>query len=1240
MHEVLDLQKKLMELMIEVDSICRENNITYYLNGGNVIGAVRHRGFIPWDDDIDLVITRDNWEKFHRVFQKKKPLNRALVCKENNSEHTYFFARYVDTKTSYSFRWKAFNTKQEGIAVDFAIFEKISDDILLQQKYKKWLIVLGEFVARRTMVNRYGNIRLYQFFKCLEKIFGKKAVMDFLEKKVKKYVADDSNTYIQLSPHQGFNWTCSAEYFKDPEEVEVEGHLLYAPTNSRGFIRTVYGDDWMFLPEVNQRKVHMGKETDLYSLNVSDAEAEKDALNWVNPEKYDNCYVKQKPLIVKRSIYENIVNKIDTKIRCHVYSLELSYKLKNLKEDVQKLLENNMYLRINEIFSDYVRQQLLEYKKIELTTNIPDIGYMRIHAIDIPYDKLKVACMSLILSGKYFIAQKILDIHFGINEKRPSEFIEVQKIIDVNREWSIARYDDNDWEKIEKISNEWLIKYPYHKDFLYSSLYIEMNRAEQDDDIKEVLDKAKDALLVHPDSFEILRIIADAKLKLGLDSEAIGLYKNILKESNNGMLNLEIKDTLQETKGIQYEDLAEETIKENSINTRNDQIHGKLLQLFKEIDRVCRQANIPYFLEPVLAWEAINKGTLVNSRFSNRIIMRPVDRERIINILMNENIENRALECFETNGKYVEFSVRYCDTSTILFNCKELGLYDRHNISVEIVFIRSRNKNKVKRKLSALMLTAIKNASSPGIFLNQGIKNTISTVSGKVLLGIFGAKRVKRKLWQYCYFPDRSVKAIKGAVRTYNSKWLKLPKLDFTKKEIAYIDNNPFPVPENYIEYIKCWKKVSSNFTYVSLNDDKIIGIPEASGEGDLYKISRKEIIKRKRASYKIKSLNSKIKKYSPYILRSWEYVKRSLVRIELMRFYLPKKKEIICLHNERNYDELELILKKYIDSISFFSKKNLAIYFDSDIFRITWDVMEYKGIGHFVENILPQIDSQYINYKKKEVSSLHSVHTQSELERILKYLKKEQKNCLYLYADLSVYGLNNPNITLWCNSDKYGIHMVIMQYHGNFQIYANRSFDNIDDVVELINRQRPMRISARHEIIGELENRLPQYISEYGVIMENLKDDMEKITDIILSCDIQIGVASIEDCSEIANLLFKDPELSAAYTLESLTEELEERIRTGMGRSFIVRDEGKIIAHVATYAETESFAITSGFIVDPQHRDSDYAYYLDAYIDYVLKKEGKRHIGMVLDKRLQKAFKRKGHKTIAEYGNLSLINN
>ena len=84
MHEVLDLQKKLMELMIEVDSICMENNITYYLNGGNVIGAVRHRGFIPWDDDIDLVITRDNWEKFHRVFQKKKPLNRALVCKENN----------------------------------------------------------------------------------------------------------------------------------------------------------------------------------------------------------------------------------------------------------------------------------------------------------------------------------------------------------------------------------------------------------------------------------------------------------------------------------------------------------------------------------------------------------------------------------------------------------------------------------------------------------------------------------------------------------------------------------------------------------------------------------------------------------------------------------------------------------------------------------------------------------------------------------------------------------------------------------------------------------------------------------------------------------------------------------------------------------------------------------------------------------------------------------------------------
>ena len=79
-----DKQKHLYVLYKEVDELCRKHNIDYQLAGGTLIGAIRHRGFIPWDDDMDITMTRNNWEKFVQVCKTELPDNRILECQELN----------------------------------------------------------------------------------------------------------------------------------------------------------------------------------------------------------------------------------------------------------------------------------------------------------------------------------------------------------------------------------------------------------------------------------------------------------------------------------------------------------------------------------------------------------------------------------------------------------------------------------------------------------------------------------------------------------------------------------------------------------------------------------------------------------------------------------------------------------------------------------------------------------------------------------------------------------------------------------------------------------------------------------------------------------------------------------------------------------------------------------------------------------------------------------------------------
>mgnify|MGYP000166953466 CR=1 FL=1 len=88
--ELADLKAKELDILVKFDRMCKENNLRYFITAGTLLGAVRHKGFIPWDDDIDLIMPREDYEKLLAIWNEAAP--KGIFCKHTNRSgfHTKF----------------------------------------------------------------------------------------------------------------------------------------------------------------------------------------------------------------------------------------------------------------------------------------------------------------------------------------------------------------------------------------------------------------------------------------------------------------------------------------------------------------------------------------------------------------------------------------------------------------------------------------------------------------------------------------------------------------------------------------------------------------------------------------------------------------------------------------------------------------------------------------------------------------------------------------------------------------------------------------------------------------------------------------------------------------------------------------------------------------------------------------------------------------------------------------------
>lgn len=251
--DIEDIHNALLEILIDFDRICRKHNLTYYMLGGTLLGAVRHHGFIPWDDDIDVGMPRADYERFIRLPQIEFP-QRLQVWNLHKAPKKYMFnfSKLVDIETSMIPIENPNYTI--GVFLDIFPIDGTSKYVFFRKMQVK-LIQFFQVLRSYKYLSKQNEITSLKslYMKSLSIIFSNH-IHDLIDMLVTKFDFSTSLYVGNLLGVYGKKEIMSKYIFGNPVELEFEGYSFYAPQEYDLWLKNVYGD-YMVLPPMDKRQM-------------------------------------------------------------------------------------------------------------------------------------------------------------------------------------------------------------------------------------------------------------------------------------------------------------------------------------------------------------------------------------------------------------------------------------------------------------------------------------------------------------------------------------------------------------------------------------------------------------------------------------------------------------------------------------------------------------------------------------------------------------------------------------------------------------------------------------------------------------------------------------------------------------------------------------------------------------------------------------------------------------------------
>ena len=525
-----EIHKFLLKLLKEIDELCVNNDIEYYIFAGSILGIERNEGFLPWDDDIDIVMTKKNYEKFAALMEAKNIPDRTFESIENNPEYPLHFGKYMATNTSHITRSLSFGNSSAGIWIDVMYVVPLPREKHKVDRIKRWFCVYCELENELYMehTNRYkGFYWRYKLGLFLISIFGKKRVIQRMRKMFDNYPEEECDSYFLHHSLDADFRQYDKKFFGKPVRRLYNGIEVNVSPYNREFCRAAYGDAWMIVPEEQHQDTH----TVIQDFEYSYTKYADDYMVLLDKDEVAQT-VKKAKVIQTKVMYMR--RKIIKKYH-HLKGLLLA---EHLKDDIvrsnvviDELIANEDYPSINDLYKDYEDYQLsrtLLYWQIFVPVD-DDILY--------PF-LVKLVCYD----GRYYLARKILALREASGKNKLfAKFNWLLDLIEICKQVSVALWDKEDYEEVDSIlkSYQCTLEVPCI-DLQLAQLHVAMHNATEQNDYYPIREKANAILSQNPQQGECMKILGDIETIIGNSVAASTYYHDAYENTDNGLTLLEI----------------------------------------------------------------------------------------------------------------------------------------------------------------------------------------------------------------------------------------------------------------------------------------------------------------------------------------------------------------------------------------------------------------------------------------------------------------------------------------------------------------------------------------------------------------------------------------------------------------------------------------------------------------------------------------------------------------------------